>query len=108
MRKPDVTSLVAGLALTAFGTLLLLDRLGELEERAGGTRVQACRLGVVDHRGQGAVEVETDHHTGEDVAYGVVVGARVVGGELHGTSQPRGGGDPRTVPPQRTTGGRRW
>lgn len=37
MRKPDVTSLVAGLALTAFGTLLLLDRLGELELGFGWT-----------------------------------------------------------------------
>ena len=30
MRRPDVPSLVAGLAITAFGTVLLLDQLGTL------------------------------------------------------------------------------
>ena len=55
----------------------------------GAAGVQAGRLGVVDDRGQRAVEVETDDDAVEDVAYGVVVGARVVGGELHGISQPR-------------------
>ena len=63
--------------------------LGELEQRAGGRGVQAGRLGVVDDRRQRAVEVEAHDHAVEDVAYGVVVGARVVGGELHGPTQPR-------------------
>ena len=58
--------------------------LGELQERSRGTRVQACRLGVVDDGRERAVEVETDHDSVEDVAYGVVVGAGAVGGELHG------------------------
>ena len=30
-RRPDTTSLAAGVAIMAFGTLLLLDRVGELE-----------------------------------------------------------------------------
>jgi hypothetical protein len=30
-RRPDTTSLAAGVAIMAFGTLLLLDRAGELE-----------------------------------------------------------------------------
>lgn len=48
MRKPDVTSLVAGLALTAFGTLLLLDRLGELELGFGWTMpALAATVGVI-------------------------------------------------------------
>ena len=63
--------------------------LGELEQRARGRGVEACRLGVVDDRRQRAVEVEADDDAVEDVAYGVVVGARVVGGELHGSTQPR-------------------
>jgi hypothetical protein len=48
MRKPDVTSLVAGLALTAFGTLLLLDRLGELELGFGWTMpALAATVGII-------------------------------------------------------------
>ena len=34
-RDLDITSLVAGLALAAFGTLLLLDRTGVLDLRFG-------------------------------------------------------------------------
>lgn len=31
IRRPDSTSLVAGIAIMAFGTLLLLDRAGDLD-----------------------------------------------------------------------------
>jgi hypothetical protein len=31
VRRPDVPSLVAGLAITAFGIVLLLDQLGSLD-----------------------------------------------------------------------------
>ena len=71
--------------------------LGELQQRAGRPRVEAGRFGVVDHRRQRAVEVEADDRAVQGVAYGVVVGARVVGGELHGSSQPRLGRGRRTV-----------
>jgi len=74
-------------------------RLRELEQRARGRRVQPGRLGVVHHRGQRAVEVEAHHHAVEDVAHGVVVGAGVVGGELHGSTQPRTARVRRPRPP---------
>jgi hypothetical protein len=86
--------------------------LGQLQQRAGRTGVQAGGFGVVDHRGQRAVEVEAHDRAAEDVAYGVVVGACVVGGELHGISQSRAGATRGTGPDQRpgpaVTAGRRW
>ena len=78
--------------------------LGQLEQHAGRAGVQPCRLGVVDDGRQRAVEVEPDHDTVEDVAYGVVVGARVVGGELHATKPTTRGAAHRPD----LTGERRW
>lgn len=48
MRRPDVTTLVAGLAIAAFGVLLLLDHLGELDLGFGWTMpALAATVGVI-------------------------------------------------------------
>ena len=43
-RRPDVPSLVAGLAVIVFGAVLLLDRAGALDLRFGAFAPLACAL----------------------------------------------------------------
>ena len=43
-RRPDRTSLVAGLAITAFGLVLLLDRTGVLDLRFAALVPLACAV----------------------------------------------------------------
>ena len=43
-RRPDPTSLVAGLALAAFGVVLLLDAAGALDLRFAALGPLACAL----------------------------------------------------------------
>jgi hypothetical protein len=44
VRRPDVPSLVSGLALTAFGTVLLLDQLDALALGFGALAPIACAV----------------------------------------------------------------
>ena len=76
--------------------------LGQLERATPGA--SGCRRAASGSSTIGrerAVEVEADDDSVEDVAYGVVVGARAVGGELHGPSQSRADDDRRSGPRSR-------
>jgi hypothetical protein len=44
MRRPDVPSLVAGLAVTAFGTVLLIDQLGGFDLGFAALAPIACAV----------------------------------------------------------------
>ncbi len=44
MRKPDPVALVAGLAIAAFGVVLLLDGTGTLDLRFGAITPIACAV----------------------------------------------------------------
>lgn len=60
------------------------DHSGQREQRLVSLRVNTCGLRILDHWGERAVEVETDHGRTQHVEDGRVGRTGIIGGELHG------------------------